>query len=204
MDQDTTWYRGRPRPMRHCVRWDPAPPPKKGGSSPTFFFSCIVAKRLDGSRCHLYIGHALLCVCVSVCLSVAAFLHQCMDPDVSWKNGRGAAQLCTIGGFAISAGVSLLWQYSPNTKCQRVLVLTLCLVDLSISEYGIRTFVTFISTVETLNTPLAFAFADIDLSYQNVLKAYCILFKLFVFNNIAHSKLTGGAPMSLNSVVVYC
>jgi len=35
MDQDATWYGGRPRPRRHCVRWDPAP--KKGhSSSPTF------------------------------------------------------------------------------------------------------------------------------------------------------------------------
>jgi len=26
MDQDATWYGGRPRPRRHCVRWGPAPP----------------------------------------------------------------------------------------------------------------------------------------------------------------------------------
>jgi len=32
MDQDATWYGGRPRPTRHCVRWDPAPPPLKGHS----------------------------------------------------------------------------------------------------------------------------------------------------------------------------
>jgi len=36
-------------------------------------------------------------VCVSVCLSVAAFPHYCMDPDVTWGNGRGALSLCTIG-----------------------------------------------------------------------------------------------------------
>jgi len=29
MDQDATWYGGRPRPMRHCVRWGPSPPSKK-------------------------------------------------------------------------------------------------------------------------------------------------------------------------------
>ena len=33
-----------------------------------------------------------------------------------------------LGGFAIGARVSLLWQHSPNAKCQRVLVLTLCLI----------------------------------------------------------------------------
>ena len=29
MDQDTTWYSGRPWPRRHCVRWGPSSP-KKG------------------------------------------------------------------------------------------------------------------------------------------------------------------------------
>jgi len=28
-------------------------------------------------------------VCVSVCLSLAASPHYCMDPDVTWRNGRG-------------------------------------------------------------------------------------------------------------------
>ena len=28
-------------------------------------------------------------VCVSVCLSAAACLHYCMDPDVTWRSGRG-------------------------------------------------------------------------------------------------------------------
>jgi len=32
---------------------DPAPPPQKGGTPPNFRPICIVAKRLDASRCHL-------------------------------------------------------------------------------------------------------------------------------------------------------
>jgi len=37
MDQDATWYKGRPRPRRHCVRWEPSSPlPKRGHSSPHF------------------------------------------------------------------------------------------------------------------------------------------------------------------------
>ena len=36
MDQDPTWYGGRPRPRPHCVRWNPAPPHRKGHSSPHF------------------------------------------------------------------------------------------------------------------------------------------------------------------------
>jgi len=27
IDQDATWYGGRPRPRRHCVRWGPSPSP---------------------------------------------------------------------------------------------------------------------------------------------------------------------------------
>jgi len=36
-------------------------------------------------------------VCLSVCLSLAAFPHYCTDPDVTWRNSRGYAWLCTIG-----------------------------------------------------------------------------------------------------------
>jgi len=32
MDQDATWYGGRPRPKRYCVRWGPSSPPPKGAS----------------------------------------------------------------------------------------------------------------------------------------------------------------------------
>ena len=35
MDQDATWYGGRPRPRPHCVRWGPSPP-KRGHNSPHF------------------------------------------------------------------------------------------------------------------------------------------------------------------------
>ena len=100
MDQDATWYGGRPRPRRHCVTWRPSSPlkrvtapqffvhvccgetagwikmplgrevglgprdimldgdpdalPEKGAQQPpTFWPMSVVAKRLDGSSCHL-------------------------------------------------------------------------------------------------------------------------------------------------------
>jgi len=34
MDQDATWYVGRPRCRWHCVRWVPSTPQGKGHSSP--------------------------------------------------------------------------------------------------------------------------------------------------------------------------
>ena len=95
MDQDATWYGGRPRRRSHCARWRPSPP-KKGiapqflahvccgqmagwikmalgttvglgpatvsesepaapqtGTAPNFRPMAVVAKRLDGLRCHL-------------------------------------------------------------------------------------------------------------------------------------------------------
>jgi len=34
MDQDATWYGGRPRPTRHCFRWRPSSPFPKRGTKP--------------------------------------------------------------------------------------------------------------------------------------------------------------------------
>jgi len=34
MDHDSTWYGGRPRPRRHCVRWGPSCPQR--GTAPIF------------------------------------------------------------------------------------------------------------------------------------------------------------------------
>jgi len=53
MDQDATWYGGTPRPTRHCVRCEPSCPTSKGHSPPNFRPTSVVAKRLDGLRCHL-------------------------------------------------------------------------------------------------------------------------------------------------------
>jgi len=44
--KDSTWYGGRPRPRRHCVRWGPCPPPKKRGTSPP-----ILAHILSANGC---------------------------------------------------------------------------------------------------------------------------------------------------------
>ena len=53
MDQNATWYEGRPRPRTHCVRWgpygDPGPIPQRG-TAPSFRPISVVAKWLG---CHL-------------------------------------------------------------------------------------------------------------------------------------------------------
>jgi len=40
IDQDVTWYGGRSRSRRLCVRWDSAPPSPKGG--PQIFGTCLL------------------------------------------------------------------------------------------------------------------------------------------------------------------
>jgi len=57
---------------------------------------------------------------MSVC-SLVTFPLYCTDPDVTWGNGRVAPICAVLGGFAVDARVSLLWQHSANAKCQRVL-----------------------------------------------------------------------------------
>jgi len=51
IDPDETWCAGRPQPRRLCVRWGPSLPTKR--RHPNFRSMSIVAKRLDGSKCHL-------------------------------------------------------------------------------------------------------------------------------------------------------
>jgi len=46
MNQDATWYRGRPRSRRYCVAWGTSSRPQNRGQSPNFRPMSIVAKRL--------------------------------------------------------------------------------------------------------------------------------------------------------------
>jgi len=42
MDQDATWYRGRPQPRRHGVRWGPSSPHGRGTAAPPLFSRCLL------------------------------------------------------------------------------------------------------------------------------------------------------------------
>jgi len=48
MDQDATWYGGRPRPTRHCVRCGPSYPQKKGTPTPTQFLAHVYCGQMAG------------------------------------------------------------------------------------------------------------------------------------------------------------
>jgi len=66
MDQDATWYGGRPRPRPHCARCDPAPPPQKGGTVPQFLAHVCCSKMAGwikmplGMKVYLVPGHIVL------------------------------------------------------------------------------------------------------------------------------------------------
>jgi len=64
-------------------------------------------------------------VCLSVCLSLAAFPHYCTDTDV----GLGMVVVCCWVDLQSAHGFRCYDNIAPNAKCQRVLVLALCLVS---------------------------------------------------------------------------
>jgi len=108
MDQDATWYGGRPRPRQHRVRWGPSSSFPKGQSSLSNFWPMsIVAKRLDGSRWHLAWRWVLVQATLYKVGSgdpspfpqkrgqsppiFGPFLllpNGCMDQDATWYGGR--------------------------------------------------------------------------------------------------------------------
>jgi len=59
MDQDASWYVGRPKPRRLCVRWEPRSTLPKNGAEPPpqlsahFYCGQTAAMPLHASRCHL-------------------------------------------------------------------------------------------------------------------------------------------------------
>ena len=95
-----------------------------------FCESNIYISREAWPRRNVYWWRPSKCLCV--CLSVAAFPHYCTDPDVSCGHGtvRGAivahywADLHSVHEFRCYDNIV------PDAKCQRVLVLPLCLVCL--------------------------------------------------------------------------
>jgi len=76
---------------------------------------------IDDAKCALV---TRVCVSVRHCFPTLQHRSGC-----NLGNSRGVPSSCALlSRFAIGARVSLLWKHSANAKCQRVLVLTLCLI----------------------------------------------------------------------------
>ena len=101
-------------------------------------FSSVITFRVRRVRGEMHIGHGRLSVCLSVPRRIPTLLHgsRCNFGE----NGRECplvvhywADLQSVHGFRCYDNIA------PNAKCQRVLVLVLCLVLLAVFlEVGVR------------------------------------------------------------------
>jgi len=80
-------------------------------------FTQLITSRMSRRWHEMYCGHVHLCVCLSVCLSAAACLHYCTDPDVTWGSGRGCllavhywADLQSVHGLRCYGNTRNVWQ----------------------------------------------------------------------------------------------
>jgi len=80
MDQDATWYGGRPRPRWHCVRWgvgDSAPPTLRGTAAPHFLAHVCcgqVVAHLSNCWALVHVSCLLWCMLVYYCMSACNVL----------------------------------------------------------------------------------------------------------------------------------
>jgi len=104
MDQDATWYAGRPRPRPHCVRWDPVLPNKRSAAAPLL--------------AHVYCGQTARRIKISLGTELGLghrphFLRQrpnsptergtappTFGPCLLWPNGRPSQQLMSSCSFS--------------------------------------------------------------------------------------------------------
>jgi len=94
MDQDATWYQGRPRPMPHCVRSGPSSPLPNGHSPTNFWPISVVAKQLNGSRCHcMEAGLGLGNIVIDGDLQKETQQPPHFSPRLLWPNGSPSQQL---------------------------------------------------------------------------------------------------------------
>jgi len=105
MDQDATWYGGRPRPTRHCVRWRPSPPPLKGHTQPSQFSANV--------RCGQTAGWTKMPIVMEIGLGPGDFVfdgdlatprkkahppHPIFGPCLLWPNGLMDQNATWYGG----------------------------------------------------------------------------------------------------------
>ena len=112
MDQDATCYGGRLRPRPHCVRCGPSSMHPQGHSPQisAHVSLSLVAKRLDGSRCHLVRRQASVQAAFVTCgpSSLLPRVPQTpiLGPYLLWINGRPSQLLLSTcylcqGGYVI-------------------------------------------------------------------------------------------------------
>jgi len=92
MDQDATWYRGKPRPRRCCVRRGPSSP-ARGAQQPPLFGPCVLWPRSPIlATAELLFTLLYDCIYIVLCDFLACLLVHCV-----WKK---CAALLFASNFA--------------------------------------------------------------------------------------------------------
>jgi len=108
MDQDATWYGGRPRSRPHCARWGPSSPSPQKGAQPPICGPCLL------------------------------WPNGWMDQDATWYDGRPrSGQHCVRCKFGSTPGghnplnfvPCLLW----SNGCPSQLLLSTCEIGFQLS-----------------------------------------------------------------------
>jgi len=88
----------------------------------------VITFRVSRRRCKMYIGHARLCVYLSVCPRPHAYITA--RTTVTWGDSRGRPLVVHyLADLQSVHGCRCYDKVAPNAKCQRVLVLALYLVS---------------------------------------------------------------------------
>jgi len=99
MHQDATWYGGRPRPTRHCVRWGPSSPLTKKGAEPPPQFSVHV-------HCGQTAGWIKMALGMEVGLGPR---HIALDGDPAPLTKKAAEPPLILGPFLQRAALQALY-----------------------------------------------------------------------------------------------
>jgi len=78
MDEDATWYRDRPWPRRHCVRWGPSSPTERGTAAPPHFLAHAYFVPICCDQTVAHLSNCWALVLFTLCGSNLVFLlHVC-------------------------------------------------------------------------------------------------------------------------------
>jgi len=78
----STWYGGRPRPRRHCVRWEPSFPLQKWGMPP-IFRPCVLWA--NGRPSQLLLSSCLFVECLPIVMGDEKRMEKSLEMTVCWK-----------------------------------------------------------------------------------------------------------------------
>jgi len=111
MDQDATWYRGRPWPRRHCVRWGPSSSLPTKGAPPQFLAHVHCGQTAGWIKMALGMWCAL--VHATLCSPKGGKAAPNFGPFLLWRNGWMHQDATWYGGRPQPRRLCVRWGPSP-------------------------------------------------------------------------------------------